>query len=50
MGATAVQVGTASFTDPGISERIEAELRAAIFDLNLLTINELRGKFLAEIS
>jgi dihydroorotate dehydrogenase (NAD+) catalytic subunit len=50
MGATAVQVGTASFTDPRISERIEAELRAAIFDLNLLTINELRGKFLAEIS
>jgi len=49
MGATAVQVGTASFTDPRASERLEQELRTAIFDINLFNINELRGKFLAEI-
>jgi dihydroorotate dehydrogenase (NAD+) catalytic subunit len=49
MGASAVQVGTASFTDPRASERLEQELRTAIFELNLFNINELRGKFLAEI-
>jgi dihydroorotate dehydrogenase (NAD+) catalytic subunit len=49
MGATAVQVGTASFTDPQASERLVQELRTALFKLNLFSINELRGKFLAEI-
>jgi dihydroorotate dehydrogenase (NAD+) catalytic subunit len=49
MGATAVQVGTASFTDPRASERLEWEVRKAIFDINLFNINDLRGKFLAEI-
>ena len=49
MGATAVQVGTASFTDPQASERLVQELRTALFKLNLFNINELRGKFLAEI-
>jgi dihydroorotate dehydrogenase (NAD+) catalytic subunit len=49
MGATAVQVGTASFTDPRASERLEQKLRTAFFELNLFNINKLRGKFLAEI-
>jgi len=49
MGATAVQVGTASFTDPRASERLEWEVRNAIFEINLFNINELRGRFLSEI-
>ncbi len=49
MGATAVQVGTASFTDPRASERLESEVRRAIFELNLFNINDLRGRFLSEI-
>jgi len=49
MGATAVQVGTASFTDPQASQRLERELRTALFELNLFRINELKGRFLAEI-
>jgi dihydroorotate dehydrogenase (NAD+) catalytic subunit len=49
MGATAVQVGTASFTDPQASERLPHELRSALFKINLFDINDLRGKFLAEI-
>jgi dihydroorotate dehydrogenase (NAD+) catalytic subunit len=49
MGATAVQVGTASFTDPRASERLEAQVRRAFFDLNLFNINDLRGEFCAEI-
>jgi dihydroorotate dehydrogenase (NAD+) catalytic subunit len=49
MGATAVQVGTASFTDPRASERLELQVRNAIFEINLFNINELRGRFLSEI-
>jgi len=49
MGATAVQVGTASFTDPRTSERLGAELRNLFFDDKLFNISELRGRFLAEI-
>ena len=49
MGATAVQVGTASFTDPQASERLVQELRTALFNINMFRINELKGKFLAEI-
>jgi len=49
MGATAVQVGTASFTDPRASERLEWEVRNAIFEINLFNINDLRGRFLSEI-
>jgi dihydroorotate dehydrogenase (NAD+) catalytic subunit len=48
LGASAVQVGTASFTDPQVSERLEGDVRTAFFDANLFTINELHGKFLAE--
>ena len=49
MGASAVQVGTASFTDPQASERLRADLREALFHSNIFTISELRGQFLAEI-
>ena len=49
MGAAAVQVGTASFTDPQAGQRLEADVRAAFWEINLFSINELRGKFLAEI-
>ena len=49
VGASAVQVGTASFTDPRASERLVDEVREALFEANLFTINELRGKFSAEI-
>jgi len=49
MGANAVQVGTASFTDPQASERLERDVREAFFDSNLFVINELIGKFSTEI-
>ena len=49
MGAAAVQVGTASFTDPRASERLESQVRRAVFELNLFNINDLRGSFLSEI-
>jgi dihydroorotate dehydrogenase (NAD+) catalytic subunit len=49
MGASAVQVGTASFADPRVSERLVQDLREACFGANLFTINELRGKFSAEL-
>jgi dihydroorotate dehydrogenase (NAD+) catalytic subunit len=49
MGATAVQVGTASFTDPGASERLSPDVRSALLDINVFNINELRGTFLKEI-
>jgi dihydroorotate dehydrogenase (NAD+) catalytic subunit len=49
VGATCVQVGTASFSDPKVSERLSGELRTACFEANIFNINELRGKFSAEI-
>jgi len=49
VGATCVQVGTASFTDPKVSERLSGELRTACFEANLFSINELKGKFSVEI-
>jgi len=49
MGASAVQVGTASFADPRASERLVRDLREACFGSNLFTINELRGKFSTEL-
>jgi dihydroorotate dehydrogenase (NAD+) catalytic subunit len=47
VGASAVQVGTASFTDPAISEELSTGLSRALNEANILTINELRGKFAA---
>jgi dihydroorotate dehydrogenase (NAD+) catalytic subunit len=50
MGATAVQVGTASFTDPRASEQLQTDVREALFDSKLFNISELRGKFRTETS
>ena len=49
VGASAVQVGTASFTDPQVSQRLDSDLRRAVFNRNLASLNELRGKFHTEI-
>jgi dihydroorotate dehydrogenase (NAD+) catalytic subunit len=49
VGATLVQVGTASFADPKVSERLAEELRDALFCVKAFTINELRGRFRTEI-
>ena len=49
VGATCVQVGTASFIDPKVSERLTGQLRSTCFESNLFTINELKGRFSAEI-
>ena len=48
VGATCVQVGTASFTDPRASQRLVQELPKAFFEANVFTVNEIRGKFSAE--
>jgi dihydroorotate dehydrogenase (NAD+) catalytic subunit len=44
VGASAVQVGTASFTDPAISEELATGLAQAMNDAKMLTISELRDK------
>jgi dihydroorotate dehydrogenase len=48
VGATAVQVGTASFTDPTVSQRLVEGLESALFIAKTFTINEIRGKFSAD--
>jgi dihydroorotate dehydrogenase (NAD+) catalytic subunit len=48
VGATAVQVGTASFSDPKVSEDIVGSLSRAICDVKASSIKELRGSFGAE--
>src|SRR6266852_877072 len=48
VGASAVQVGTASFTDPRASQRLVEGLERALFNAKMFTINEIRGKFLCE--
>lgn len=48
VGASAVQVGTASFTDPRVSEQLVDTVTKVLFDAKLRTVNEIRGKFLAE--
>jgi dihydroorotate dehydrogenase (NAD+) catalytic subunit len=50
VGATAVQVGTASFTDPKVSQRLAEGLPKALFDVKAFTLNELRGKVFADFS
>jgi dihydroorotate dehydrogenase (NAD+) catalytic subunit len=45
VGATAVQVGTASFTDPRASERLAKEIRKALFDINAFTFSDIRAQF-----
>jgi dihydroorotate dehydrogenase (NAD+) catalytic subunit len=48
VGATAVQVGTASFTDPTVSQRLVDGLERALFNAKVFTISEIRGKVSAD--
>ena len=48
VGATCVQVGTASFTDPRASEVLVRHLPEAFFQAKAFTVNEIRGKFRRE--
>jgi dihydroorotate dehydrogenase len=48
VGASAVQVGTASFSDPKVSERIAGGLERALVDAKALTISDIRKRFLSE--
>jgi dihydroorotate dehydrogenase (NAD+) catalytic subunit len=48
IGASAVQVGTASFADPRASQRLVEDLSQAVFERKVFTVNDIRDKFLAE--
>ena len=48
IGASAVQVGTASFADPRASERLVDTLTKVLFDAKAFTLIEIRDKFQAE--
>jgi dihydroorotate dehydrogenase (NAD+) catalytic subunit len=48
VGASAVQVGTASFSDPKASEAIAGGLAKGLRDVNMFTFSELMGKFSKE--
>ena len=48
VGASAVQVGTASFTDPRASERLAEAITNVLERTKLFTLNEIRDKFLTE--
>ena len=48
VGASAVQVGTASFADPRVSERLIGGLTNVLELAKVLTLNEIRDKFKAE--
>jgi dihydroorotate dehydrogenase (NAD+) catalytic subunit len=48
LGASAVQVGTASFSDPKASEAIVGGLAQGLKEANMCTFSELRGKFSKE--
>jgi len=48
VGATAVQVGTASFTDPRVSQRLVVDLERALFEAKTFTLSEIRDKIFAE--
>jgi len=50
IGASAVQVGTASFTDPTVSEKLVSDLVRTICDANCRSINDIRGKIPADFS
>jgi len=50
LGASAVQVGTASFADPRASERLAMGLSEMLLEAKVFTMNEIRDKFLAENS
>jgi len=48
VGASAVQVGTASFADPRVSERLVGDLEQALFDVKAFTLNEIKGRLTKE--
>jgi dihydroorotate dehydrogenase (NAD+) catalytic subunit len=48
VGASAVQVGTASFADPKVSERLARALTNALVRAKASNINDIRVKFIAE--
>jgi len=48
VGASAVQVGTASFTDPRASQRLSDTLTKVLLRAKVFTLSEIRGKFVAE--
>jgi len=48
VGASAVQVGTASFADPRVSERLASTLTDALVRHKASTMSELQAKFAAE--
>jgi len=48
VGASAVQVGTASFADPRASERIVASLTKVLNEAKMFTVNEIKDKFVVE--
>jgi dihydroorotate dehydrogenase (NAD+) catalytic subunit len=48
VGASAVQVGTASFADPRASERLPGTLTKALVHVKASKISEIRGKFIAD--
>ena len=50
VGASAVQVGTASFTDPRSSEQLVDDLTKVLERDKVFTVNEISGKFKAENS
>jgi dihydroorotate dehydrogenase (NAD+) catalytic subunit len=49
VGASAVQVGTASFADPRVSERLLRPLTKALVQAKASRISDIRGKLIAEI-
>ena len=48
VGATAVQVGTASFAYPRASQRLVEDLSQTLFERKVFAVNDIRDKFLAE--
>src|SRR5712691_5491254 len=48
VGASAVQVGTASFTDPRASERLVEALTDVLFEAKAFSLSEIKDKFLSE--
>ena len=48
VGALAVQVGTATFTDPRVCERLVDALTNVLLHVKAFTVNEIRDKFRAE--
>ena len=48
VGASAVQVGTASFSDPKASERIAGGLETALRKIRALTFSQIRGRLQGE--